>query len=122
MINPPSKIMDYMTQILVKLLKNIKSHLESKDKSKITKEFESLEHHLKKISISAMTAFRIRKLYKLDHIKDAAYIKEEIDKLITILTHLVSWKCQTCNKTIETEHQDQLPLLVTAHEITHRSS
>ena len=113
--------MDYMTQIIVKLLKNIKSHLENKDKSKISKEFESIEHHLKKISISAMTAFRIRKLYKLDHTKDASFIKEEIDKLITILTHLVSWKCKICNHTIETEHQDQLPLLVTAHEITHRN-
>ena len=113
--------MDYMYQIIIKSLKSIKTHIENSDKSKISKEFESLEHHLKKISISAMTAFRIRKLYKLDHTNDASYIKDEIDKLVSILTHLVTWKCNVCNKTIETERQEQLALLVTAHQINHRT-
>ena len=110
--------MEYMAHILVKILKNIKNYLDDLNNPKLGEECKSLDYHLKKYSISAMTAYRLRNICKLDKASTKSFLKEEIDELIELLTNLVSWKCKVCNKTIETEHQNQLALLVTAHELS----
>ncbi len=113
--------MGYLAQILVKILNDIKNYLDDVNNPKLVQECKSLEHHLSNYSISAMTAYRLRKICKLDKSSlssNKSYLKKEIDELIYLLTHLVSWHCKVCDKTIETENEHQLPLLVTAHEIS----
>ena len=113
--------MDDTAQILVRILTTIKNHLDDISNSKLFQECENLKTHLNKYFISAMTAYRLRKISKLDKslvFSNKSYLKKEIDELIHLLTHLVSWHCKVCDKTIETEHENQLTLWVMAHEIS----
>ncbi len=113
--------MDDTAQILTRILTNIKKYLDNINNPKLFQECENLKHHLNKYFISAMTAYRLRKISKLDKSllsSNKSYLKKEIEELIDLLTHLVSWHCKVCNKTIETEHENQLTLWVMAHEIS----
>jgi hypothetical protein len=68
-----------------------------------------------------MIAYRLRKISKLHKSSlsdNSIHLKREINELIHILTHLISWHCKVCDKTIETEHENQLALWVMAHEIS----
>lgn len=110
-----------MTQIIVKILRDINDSLNDSNYTKLSENLKSLGHHLDKYSIGAMVGFRLRKICNLDKSSiptNDPRLKKEIDELIKILSHLVSWKCKICNKTIETENMNQLPLLVTAHEMS----
>jgi hypothetical protein len=51
--------------------------------------------------------------------QNVEYLKVEITDLIKILTNLVSWQCNICDKTVGAEHEGQLGLWINAHEITH---
>ncbi len=106
-------------QILVRILTKIKNYLDDISDPKLFQECENLEYHLNKYVISAMIAYRLRKISKLDKSllsSNKSYLKKEIEKLIRILTDLVCWHCKACNKTIETEHENQLTLWIMAHE------
>ncbi|NQV40397.1 MAG: hypothetical protein HQ505_07695 [Nitrosopumilus sp.] len=113
--------MDNTTQILVRILTDIKKYLDNISNPKLFHECKNLNAHLNKYSISAMTTYRLRKISKLNKSmlsSNNSYLKKEIDKLIHLLTNLVSWYCKVCDKTIETEHENQLTLWVMAHEIS----
>lgn len=110
-----------MAQILVRILTDIKNYLDDISNPKLSQECENLEYHLTKYSMSAMIVYRLRKISRLDKSllsRNNLHLKREIDKLIDLLTHLVSWHCKVCDKTIETEHENQLTLWVMAHEIS----
>jgi len=113
--------MDDTAQILVRILANIKKYLDNISNPKLFQECENLKLHLNKYFISAMTAYRLRKISKLDKSllsNNKFYLKNEIDELICLLTHLVFWHCKICDKTIEAEHENQLTLWIMAHEIS----
>lgn len=113
--------MNDTAQILVRILTNIKNHLDNTNNQKLSQECANLKYHLDKYSISAMIGYRLRKISRLDKslvLGNKSYLKKEIGKLIDILTNLVSWHCKVCNKTIESEHKNQLALWVSAHEIS----
>ncbi len=113
--------MDNTAQILVKILTDIKNYLHDIDNPKLFQECKNLVSHLNKYSISAMIAYRLRRISKLDKSLlsgNNSYLKREIDELIHLLTNLVSWHCKVCDKTIETEHENQLVLWVMAHKIS----
>ena len=107
--------------VFAEILTNIKSHLDDFDHSKLFHECNNLETCIGKYSTSTMIVYRLRKISQLikstlsDNI---TYLRNEIDELIQILTNLVSWQCKICGKTVEAEHENQLILWITAHEIT----
>ena len=113
--------MDDTAQILSRILTNIKKYLDNISNPKLFQECENLKRHLNKYFISAMTAYRLRKISKLDKSllsNNKFYLKNEIDELIYLLTHLVFCHCKICDKTIEAEHENQLTLWIMAHEIS----
>ena len=106
---------------LAGILTNIKNYLDDCDRSKLSQECKDLRACIGKNSISAIIAYRLRKISQLpisplpDNVE---YLKREIDELIKILTNLVSWQCKICGKTIEAEHKNQLTLWINAHKIS----
>lgn len=115
------QLMDNSARILVRILTNIKNNLHNIDNAKLFQECRKIGSHLNKYSISAMIAYRLRKISKLDKSmmsENNSYLKREINELIHILNNLVSWHCKVCDKTIETEHENQLALWIMAHEIS----
>lgn len=108
-------------QDLAGILTNIKNYLGDSNSSRLFQECKDLGSCIGKYSISAMIAYRLRKIAQLHKTlfpDNKEYLKREIDELIRILTNLVSWQCKICGKTIEAEHKNQLALWVTAHEIS----
>lgn len=106
---------------LAKILTNIKNNLDDFDSSKLFQECKNLDAHIGKYSTSAMIVYRLRKISQLTKSTlstNTKYLRIEIDELIQILINLVSWKCTTCGKMIEAEHENQLRLWITAHEIS----
>jgi hypothetical protein len=105
---------------LTKILTNIKNHLDDADRSKLLLECECLGSHVGKCFMSAMTAYRLRKIsqssemYLTENIK---YLKTEIAELIETLTSLVSWRCGTCGKNVDAENESQLELWIHAHKM-----
>ena len=105
---------------LAKILSNIKNYLDDADKSKLLQECEYLGSYVEKYLISAMTAYRLRKISQLSESSSTAHIgnlKTEITELIGILTNLVSWRCGMCGKTVDAENDNQLELWINAHKI-----
>ena len=109
------------TQTILKILRKIQKCIDNSDHQGFSQERKRLEFHLEGFSGSAMTAYRLRKIAKINGSylsENRIYLKKEIEKLIYLLTHLVSWHCKMCKTTIETETEHQLPLLINAHEIS----
>jgi len=113
--------MNDTVQTIVKALTNIRDYLDDTSNSKLFHECDNLKSHITKSVLSAMTAYRLQKIAKLDRSlshSNKSHLKNEINELIHILTHLVSWHCKVCNKIIETEHKNKLTLWIMAHEIS----
>ena len=110
----------YDAKTLAKILTNIKNHLDDADRSKLLQECEHLRSYVGKCLISAMIAYRLRKISRLSEsslIANAGNLKTEITELIGILTNLVSWRCGMCGKTVDAENDDQLELWINAHKM-----
>lgn len=105
---------------LAKILTSIKNHLDDTDRSKLLRECEHLGSYVGKCFMSAMTAYRLRKISRLSELLlnvNADNLKTEIAELICILSNLVSWRCGMCGKTVDAEHESQLELWIHAHKM-----
>ena len=114
-------IMSYEITDLVKVLTDIKDHLNDFDNSKLFQECKYLGRNIGKYFMSATIVYRLRKLSQLSELslpKNVEYLKMEINDLISILTNLVFWQCKTCNKTIQAEHEEKLELWIKAHKMS----
>jgi hypothetical protein len=109
------------SKTLVTILASIKVHLDDDDEgSKLLQECKYLGSCIGKYLISAMTAYRLRKISKLTESslnENIKHLKMEISELIEILTTLVSWRCGTCGKTVDAEHKIQLEMWIHAHKM-----
>ena len=110
----------YNAKTLAKILTNIKNHLDDTDRSKLLQECKHLGSYVRKCFISAMILYRLRKISRLSESSlttNTGNLKTEITELIEILTHLVSWRCGMCGKTVDAENDNQLKLWINAHKM-----